>query len=245
MKKTLTVMTLLAGAVSVYSQGSVNMSDYYPAGPHGYLSGTVQIFTGQGVGVGSLVTDGAYSGWEVMGNTANTYMIAPGSTVYHTGSPLGPGYSVGLLFAAGNQLAGGYSGLALANGSVVSTWENNSTQGSTPTSSGNYGLWSTTTAVASLPTVTTGGLATLAIAAWQNTGAQGAANTLAAAQADGYAWGVSDIVTANIATTPNPAGNLPTTLTSFSLASVASVPEPSTIALGVIGASTLLFRRRK
>jgi len=231
-------MTLLAGAVSVYSQGSVAMTDYFIQ--NGSLAATVQVFTGQG-GAGSLVTDGAYSGYEVMGNSANTYNAHPGSAVYATGTTLGPGYDIGLLGAAGTQTS--YSALSLATGSVVSSWLNSSINGPGIGLNGNYGVWNAPAAVATVPGVTTGGVATIAIAAWQNSGADGAATTLAAAQADGYMWGVSDMVTTTLATGDASPGNLPSSLTDFSLA--VTIPEPSTIALGVIGASALLFRRRK
>jgi hypothetical protein len=233
MKKTLTAMTLLAGAVSVYSQGSVAMSDYYPIG--GLNTATVEIFVPQNQTLGTSVTVGALSGHEIMGNTANTYLAAPGTTVYATPTGLGTGYDVGLLGAAGNVVSSGYSALSLAAGSVVSSWYN--------TKAGNTGVWNTAN-TATVAGVGANGLATIALAAWQNTGLQGAAVTLAQAQADGYAWGVSDIVTATLTVGAGTPVNLPTTLTSFSLVPGAT-PEPSTIALGVIGASAFLFRRRK
>lgn len=52
-----------------------------------------------------------------------------------------------------------------------------------------------------------------------------------------------DLVIAELGGGPNPAAvnNLPASFTGF----VIPVPEPSTIALGVLGAAALLFRRRK
>jgi hypothetical protein len=244
MKKTLTVMTLLAGAVSVYSQGSVNMSDYRnQGGPFSVLQ--VQVFTAQGTGVGTTVTDGAFSVTEVQGNNNNTYNVnGAGNTVYATGVPLGTGYDVGLLAADGTVAAGNYSALTAATlGSVINTWKNSSGANAT-SGNGNYGVWNTGTFATFAGNNTT---VSMAIAAWANTGVDGAANTLAVAQADGYAWGVSAIVTATgVSTGDNTPGFLPSTLTDFSLGSpIAATPEPSTIALGVIGASALLFRRRK
>jgi len=53
--------------------------------------------------------------------------------------------------------------------------------------------------------------------------------------------GKSNLIQVNAAASPTPTPNL-TGLQSFSLT---AVPEPSTIALGVMGLSVLLFRRRK
>jgi hypothetical protein len=94
---------------------------------------------------------------------------------------------------------------------------------------------------------------TIAIAAWVNSGSQGAATSLATAIADGYVWGISALSTINAAGgTPPP---VPTPLSagsdlnlSFSLTwtdEIPPSPEPSTIALGVTGASAFLLRRRK
>jgi hypothetical protein len=236
MKKTLTVMTLLAGAVSVYSQGAVSMNDY------NFLQNgfEIQVFTAQSLLNSTVpVVDGQYAGFEEQGQPANSYLANPGTTVYHTGAPLGPGYDVGLLaLDGGGALL--YSQLtSQVTLSTINLW-NNSLGSTSTTGGGNYGIWNSSAVATIAGSATT---ASVAVAAWQNSGAAGAATTLAEAQADGYAWGLSDIATANLATGVNQPGFLPTTITSFSLAT--TVPEPSTIALGVIGASALLFRRRK
>jgi len=86
------------------------------------------------------------------------------------------------------------------------------------------------------------------LAAWANTGALGAANSYAAALADGYAAGLSSVSTGKttlggFASPPMVPGTLSGIgLTDFSLA---TTPEPSTIALGVIGASAFLMRLRR
>jgi hypothetical protein len=234
MKKTLTVMTLLAGAVSVYSQGSVSMNDYNGLG----LGFEIQVFTAQSLLNSTVpVVDGIYAGFEEQGQSANSYLANPGTTVYHTGAPLGPGYDVGLLaLDGGGALL--YSQLTsqVTLSGTINTWFNSA---STATG-GNFGIWNSSASATIAGSATT---ASVAIAAWQNSGAAGAATSLAEAQADGYAWGLSNIETATLATGQNSPGFLPSTITSFSLAT--TVPEPSTIALGVIGASALLFRRRK
>jgi hypothetical protein len=95
--------------------------------------------------------------------------------------------------------------------------------------------------------------ATVALACWYNAG--GTITSLAAAQAANVPWGESaafnmrnlgepsSVMTAlNAApTAATQAGNM-AGLTSFSLT---TVPEPSTIALGVMGACAFLARRRK
>jgi hypothetical protein len=234
MKKTLTAMTLLAGAVSVYSQGAISMNDYN-GGSKGF---TIQVFQQQAPGVGTAVTVNGITGFEVMGQPNNSYLPGNGgSTVYAGPSTIGNGYDVGLL-ALGGGGATSYSQLSLVPGSVVTTWR---TAGSAGGFNNNYGIWNS----GATANIGPGSPATasIAIAAWKNSGTAGPAATLAAAQADGYAWGVSQLVTAALTTGTGSPGYLPTSITSFSLAT--TVPEPSTIALGVIGASTLLFRRRK
>jgi hypothetical protein len=228
MKKTLTLVTLLAGAVTGYSQGIVTLQDY--AGPL-----DVQIFGVQtsapANGTATPVTWGTGENTsisEYVGSTAATSEIPQGTTVYAAGTALsGTGFDADLLIGAGSGDA--ISALAPAGTAVNHFY---------------------TTAVAlgyikgaSTYTVTgINGAVTVAIAAWQNTGVDGAATTLAAAQADGYAWGISlpENMTIN-GTTPTV---IPSTgIESFSLGT--PVPEPSTIALGVMGVSALLFRRRK
>jgi len=70
----------------------------------------------------------------------------------------------------------------------------------------------------------------------------------AATTAAGAKWGVSSPLTITLG---NPSGTPPTTpadisgIASFHLTQNASVPEPSTIALGLLGAGALALRRRK
>ena len=226
-------MTLLAGAVSVYSQGAISLNDY---GNIGNFS--IQVFQPQAPGVGVTVSMNGLTGTEVQGQPNNSYLPVKGTTLYSGNSTIGPGYDVGLLALANGTTATTYDQLSLVSGTTISTWINN--PGLTA-GNNSLGVWNSSVVAEIGPGSPT--TAAVAIAAWQATGSAGAATTLAEAQADGYHWGVSDIVTANLTVGTGSPGFLPTTLTSFSL--VSSVPEPSTIALGVIGASALLFRRRK
>jgi hypothetical protein len=246
MKKTLTVITLLAGAVSVYSQGppylqgSVSMADT-PGG-----SFAIQVFLPQSPAASTVaVSYGGYTGYEEMGNTSNTNLSNPGSTIYANERVVtGYGCDAGLLAAPG--LGDALSSLSFVPGSVVSTWF-------TYPWSDFAGFWNSD-ATAQIPGTTPGNggsaAATLAVAVWANSGVNGSATTLAQAQADGYDWGVSntgdvDDLGGSIPGGGNyPTPSLPDSIESFSLA-VNVVPEPSAIALGVMSASAFLFRRRK
>ena len=92
----------------------------------------------------------------------------------------------------------------------------------------------------SVPDVAAGSTATVQIRAWRI--ADGA--TWAEAKASGGGYGESAIFTAEtggiIPGEPPRVGGKLTAFTSFSL-----VPEPSTAALGLLGAAALLLRRRK
>ncbi len=218
-------MTLLAGAASVYSQGEVNMLDYGS-------TFTIQVFNSQRLGESTTpVSYLGYSATETQGQGPNRLLVNPGTTVYDTGSELGAGYSVQLLGAPG-------SGDALSTltpqGSPITKWY---TAGV-----GLPGFWNSGANIA-ITGSSVGGAATVAIAAWNNEG--GTINSLHAAQAAADPWGVSN--TGNIASLGGAGGvapgALPSTITSFSLAT--TIPEPSTIALGVIGASTFLMRFRR
>jgi len=221
MKKTLTAITLLAGAVAGYSQGAVTWQ--------GYAGSQQQVIynVSTGAGATNIVADGQYSVTEVMGSSGAANENPTGPTVY-SGAPLsGTGFDAEFYGAAGlNQ---SYSALT-----GISTVEHFNTGASS------IGLTKGDLTV-TVPTDANGN-STVAIAAWQSTGTAGAATTLAAAQADGYAWGFSSEANVVPTTGSTPPLTLPT-IPSFSLG--VPTPEPSTIALGVMGASALLFRRRK
>lgn len=228
-------MTLLAGAASVYSQGTVSINGYNGAGA------VVQVFLTQPTANDNYtVTYGGYTVAEESGNTANSYSGFQGTTVYSNFKVAGTGYDVQAYAVSGTAAATGqtYSQLA-AVGTVVTAWNTGPAPTSSPTN-GAVGTWNTTQ-TPQIPGATT--TASIAIAAWKNSGVSGAATTLAEAQADGYAWGFSPIASTTVATGVVFPGSIPSGITDFSI--TAPVPEPSTIALGVMGASAFLFRRRK
>src|SRR5271170_2230469 len=114
MKKALTVMTLLAGAASVYSQGEVTLGDYGS-------TFTIQVFNSQSAANSTTpVSYNGFNGQELMGQSPNGNLFTPGSTVYAAGSALGTGYSIQLLGAAGT---GDSISSLVANGPVVTTWD--------------------------------------------------------------------------------------------------------------------------
>jgi len=226
-------MALLAGAASVYSQGQVSLVDYGS-------TTSIQVFGPQSMAASTVaVSYNGFNGQEEMGNSANANLFSPGTTSYAAGSALGTGYSIQLLAAPGT---GDAISTLTANGPVVTTWY--TAAGGDPTTGFN-GLW-LSGANATISGSTVGGGATVAIAAWDNEG--GTIGSLGAAQAASDPWGVS--ATGNIASLGGPGGgtpsSIPGSITGFSLISTTTtVPEPSTIALGVMGASAFLMRLRR
>jgi hypothetical protein len=167
MKKTLTLttMALLAGAATCYSQGYIMMGDL-----NSYFS--IQVFGPQLIPNSTVaILDGAYSGFEEMGDTANPNMENgtpgngnepeyPGTTVYAANNPLGAGYSMQLLAVAGGT-ATAYSSLspvgnATGGSGVWSTWFT----GNATTGLG--GFWNSGL-IAKVPS---GTLDTVALAVW-------------------------------------------------------------------------------
>lgn len=224
MKKTLILGALLAGAVGAQAQGTVNFAD---TGAY-----VIHIYAPQA------------SGLAVQGNAGND--VPSGSTAYDAGSAIG-GSGAGTGYGNGNNVSVELYGLTGTGDSLASVEANPLTQyvGHLGTkSAAAAGLFIPTGSGADpgIPNTTASSGATVALAAWWNPA--NAYPTIGAAQAAGQAYGWSD--TANIATlggfgtppgTPPPIG-----VTSFSL--VTSSPEPSTIALGIMGASAFLARRR-
>lgn len=164
---------------------------------------------------------------EEQGNTAGDDNAA-GFT--YSGTPLGAGYDVELLAGPAGTALGS---LTPVGNSLITTWNTGS----------EAGYWNSTT-LATISGVTT--TATVAIAAWNNEG--GTITTLAGAQATpNDPWGISSTaVTSALGFASQQPPFLPAGVTSFSLGlPTSAAPEPSTIALGVIGASAFLMRLRR
>lgn len=238
MKKTITAITLLAGAATGYSQGLINFNAYVSGFKIGFYNAGASDVDNYSV------TYNGYTVSEVLGNNTATHE-APTGTAAYTGAALsGTGYSAELLV--------GPAGISSVGGTVL---EGGTPVGLTPWGGGTGNVLTFHTGAANsqfisgssgvtLPTedyYAVGDNVSEAIAVWNNDG--GTLTTLAAAQQAGEPWGIGNVVQGATSGPPGTGSALPTTLESFSLGT--SVPEPSTIALGVMGASALLFRRRK
>jgi len=225
MKKTLILGALLAGAIGANAQGTINFADQ--------LTGfTMHIYGPQA------------SGLEVQGNAAND--VPAGSTVYDAGSMIG-GAATGAGLANGFNLSVELYGAAGAGDALSSLQALPQYSGHAGIKAGAIGLFVGNPIVGGDTGVpnTASGPATVALYAWFNAG--GTITSLAQAQSTpGAEWGDSGAVT--LATLGNANGSPPTTapppgFPSFSLITT-TTPEPSTIALGVMGASAFLLRRR-
>jgi len=262
MKKTLILSALVVGSLSAYSQGTLLFLDrqadmtihiFAPqlatpgvetygqqaggggvtADNYGYNGSDANVFGVATTGAGPTTPINSTGGTTVytggaIGNTAAGFATPAGAYNYNNGSD----YTVELYAASGLNAAASALQPVTQYSSVIYT---SATLGgafhSVPFSPGaDPGIPSTAT-----------GAATIALVCWYNAGGTIASYT--AAQQANVPTGMSLLVN-----DPNLFVSAPATavdmqgLQSFSLT---SVPEPSTIALGVIGASTLLFRRRK
>jgi hypothetical protein len=194
----------------------------------GYSQGTLA-FSDYG-GTYSVAFYGVQTSGTLTPVTYNGYTVneIQGNVTYPSGGKLsGSGYTIQVMAAAGS------------GDSLSALTPLGSTSGFL--TGGFAGLFSAT--VTDTLTGVPAGPTTIALCAWQNTGADGAADSLATAQADGYAWGISSLASIITVVAPTTPPALPAGITSFSLGT--AVPEPSTIALGVIGASAFLMRLRR
>jgi len=254
MKKSITLVTLLAGAVGVHAQGVWGLSAYNG------VSSSVLVYSPQ------LLTPTT----ETMG--ASALDINPGLTVY-TGAGIGGGntgsgptaYGNGALWTAAVYAAPGadnLSGLAAAeaagpaNAIITSLFLTSGGTGILNTgtagndSAGMYAFADGKGTLTPFPSTTPvgpfGGAATIQIQVWYNGGTNNI--TYAQDQKGAGPFGASAVgeiaVLGDLGSPPSNPGTLNSAgISSFSLTN--SIPEPSTIALGVIGASAMLFRRRK
>jgi len=267
MKKLVSTIVLLAGAATVYSQGVVNYSDYNgtqqgfnihiwspnPAAPTVEQTGNSStLFTTSTLtGDAPSGTMNSYGGVRIggAGSGASAAGGVPGTAA--SGYANGDNFNVELYAGAGTLTT--FSSLSPVAASLAQLPDVN--DGASYSGlyfnpgSGTLHLTGTGTG-GQAPTVAIGSPVTFAFAAWYNGGST--ATSLATAIADGYPYGISPLGTENAGGgTGNPpflpgAGDSLTTaggITSFSL--VTATPEPSTIALGVVGASAFLMRLRR
>jgi hypothetical protein len=232
MKKTLVVVSILAGATGLYAQGLLNWSDAAPGYTIEILSPDTttpgQEFTGQttfDTPSGNTTYTGGYIGGGATGN-------GPGIGATPSSGAGGVNYQTPANFTAGLYVdtTGAALTTDISTGSPVAT--------TTLLGGGNDGLYN------SAAPVYTSSFAVntpvfVGIAAWYNGG--GTINSYSAASIRGFVQSTSTVALAGPPATPNDLAGMG--LTSFSLAT--AIPEPSTIALGVIGASAFLMRLRR
>jgi hypothetical protein len=243
MKKTLTIISLLAGAVGVYAQGQMSFTDYVGTGATASQEFEISIYSPQVASPGTQLSGNGPA------NANNTYVspsnpgnLPGGTQTGYTGTAIGGSatgsgptgygngnnYTVGLYYAAGaNQPL---SSLTLVPGATSTFYATGGT--------GLSGQFKTTATI-TIPGIPNGSAGTFELRAWYS---GGGAATYAAALTAGVPAGEDPAVNITLASPPATASSL-NPLQSFNLTT--TVPEPSTIALGVMGASAFLFRRRK
>jgi hypothetical protein len=155
---------------------------------------------------------------------------APTMTDYAQETGNGADWTVQLYGAVGSSLPA--SSLAPLAG-ITATLETGSSADATP------GTWSST-AIATFPSAPNGTTATVSVYAWYNDG--GMITSYSAAVTDLVPVGSDSPVNVTLGAPPAPASFLPAM---GNVTAIAPVPEPSTIALGIVGASTFLMRLRR
>jgi hypothetical protein len=260
MKKTLIAAALMLGTLSAYPQGQVLYND-------GQSDMTIHIFAPQtatpsveitGDQAGALgVTADIYDNNTTDGNYAGTSTAQSGTAPNFTtgGSVVYTGGAIGNTIAGGATAAGAYNynngtdftvelyaaaGLNQALSALQPVTQYVTTIATSSTKGGEFKISEPAVDPGIPGTAAAGNTATIALFAWYNGG--GTYTSYASALAAGVPTGISPLDNLGSLAAPAPE-DYPVGLESFSLA--LPVPEPSTIALGVIGVSTLLFRRRK
>jgi hypothetical protein len=232
MKKTLIIAGLLAGTAGAYAQGYFN--------PNANQTWSISFYSPDTVNNNTVFT-------------GDSPQDTPAGTASYTGGWIGGGASPGT--GVGATPNPGPGGLNYQNASLFEV-----------------GLYADTSPGAVLTDITTGtpiatdtindgGLAgigteaesplapgtavNLGLAAWYTDGGaySSYATAKAAGQVSGYNISTGTLTLGSLTGTPVTVNGATIGLTSFSVAT--AVPEPSTIALGVIGASTFLMRLRR
>jgi hypothetical protein len=241
MKKTLMAVSILAGAVGAYAQGSLNWQDSQA----GYLIEILSPGTGTGANGPNQEETGQTSFDLPSGSTVYSGGYIGGSATPGANGPgIGPtpanGYENIDYQTAGNFEAGLYISSTLG-GLTTSITTGSPVATTALLGGGNAGLYNTAapTYVSGLAPGTT---EFVGIAAWYSgSGASSYASAVTDAAVEGYVESTSSVALGGGSSAPASLTGLG--LTSFSLAS--ATPEPSTIALGVIGASAFLMRLRR
>jgi hypothetical protein len=247
MKKSLTAIALLAGAVGVHAQGTVTFATYQ-------FSWNIAVWSPQ-VATPTVGQQGNASTDLPVGSTVYTGVPLGGAGATAGTSPTsygnGSDYTIGLYAVpgAGQTINLSSTSDLIATALFATTGGTGAANVVNGPNGGLAGSWGTAYQLLAITGTSAGGTATIQLAAWYNGGsADGFALTYAEAVASLDPAGSSAV--ANIGPLGGtPASGPPITppdlvgITSFSLTQ--QVPEPSTIALGVIGASTFLMRLRR
>jgi len=221
MKKLVMSLSLLAGASVGFAQGTINWTDFIsPAGSDPGWSITIW-------GPGTETPGGGAA-------PNNTSADLPSGSATYTGAPLsGAAFEVGLYVDTSAVLVGADT----ATGTPIAT--------SIFQTGGNAGTWFTGSSLTAVDnTIAPGTPVFVELAAWSTSGG---ATSYAQALSQGVAHGLSG---ASTGTTVLGGGSPPATPGTLDGTGVQdfqlqSIPEPSTIALGVLGASTFLMRLRR
>jgi len=238
MKKTLMIGLASSLALGAFAQGTILFSDQQSdATFHIYTPSTVTPGVEQ---FGSTATDipagtYAFTGGSTLLGGASGVAGTTGSTINYT---FGNNFTVELYGAAG-------TGDAISSLQPLSQYSSTIFTHSVAAKLGTFNSPSIPGTDPGIPG-TTANAATVAVACWYNAG--GTITSLAAAEAAGVPYGESPAVNltdlGGFGSPPSTPGDL-VGIQSFSLINPAGVvPEPSTIALGVMGIGAFLARRR-
>jgi hypothetical protein len=238
MKNTLVMISALAGAVGAFAQGTINWNDGQSSGTISIMSpnpGTPAVEEVGQTSYDSPVGNANYSGGWI-GGTATS----PGGGVGATpGTVNGVNYQAGGSFSVGLYLDTSLSALTadILTGTPVAT--------SAIQTGGAAGLWSTSGSLqATDNSVAPGTHVFVGIAAWYAGSGAGSYAAGIGVDPEGYVESTSEVSLGGGGPPALPTPGLSNLgLTSFSLAT--TTPEPSTIALGVMGASAFLMRLRR
>lgn len=218
MKKLVLTLSLLAGATAVYAQGTINWTDYVPATK-----------TTGGFGITVFETPTAAS-VNNLGNTVND--LPAGTASYGTDALAGAGAEVGLYVdtSAAAVAADVLSGSPLATAPFLT--------------GASAGAWSfAASLVATSSALPTGSAVFVELAAWTGGASSYAVAHSTAGDLSGYSVVSSQLSLGGPGSPPaTPPTLVGSGITDFT---IGSVPEPSTIALGVMGASAFLMRLRR